>query len=84
MKGPWVQAAGVVLLAALAGCSSTAGPCWLHPGSATVQQTRALRYDPYPISDEPDSAMAGVRPREYDKPPPETSRARWQLGQWGQ
>ena len=84
MKGPWVQAAGVVILAALAGCSSTAGPCWLHPGSAPAQQTRPCGMIRIPSDDEPDSAMAGVRPREYDKPPPETSRARWHLGQWGQ
>ena len=84
MKGPWVHAAFVLILAALAGCQSTAGPCWFHPGPAQAQHTRALRYDPYPENNEPDAAMAGVRPREYDMPPPETGRARWFLGNWGQ
>jgi hypothetical protein len=84
MKGPWVQVAAVLLLALLSGCPSVAGPCWLHPGPARVQQTRALQYDPYPQNDEPNSAMAGVRPREYEVPPPEPSRARWTDGKWGQ
>jgi hypothetical protein len=84
MKRPLVQAVGVVFLAALGGCKTTEGPSWFHPGSAQVQQARALRYDPYPQYDEPDSAMAGVRPRDYDVPPPEVSRARWHLGNWGQ
>lgn len=83
-RAPGMPAVAVAILAALLGCKSTAGPCWCHPGSAKDQQTRALRYDPYPISDEPDAAMAGVRPRDYDVPPPQTSRARWQLGNWGQ
>jgi hypothetical protein len=76
-------AAGVLILTALGGCSTTACPCLCHPGSAQVQQARALRYDPYP-ENESGPAMVGVRPREYEKPPPETSRARWTLGKWGQ
>jgi hypothetical protein len=83
MKGPWFLAAEVLILTALAGCQRTAGPCWLHPGSASTQQNRALRYDPYP-ENEPGPEMVGVRPREYQKPPSEASRARWELGKWGQ
>ena len=75
MKGPWSFAAGLLILTALGGCKSTAGPSWLHPGPAQTQQARALRYDPYP-ENEPSPGMAGVRPREYEKPPPEPSRAR--------
>jgi hypothetical protein len=80
MKSPWFFAA---LFVVLTGCASTAGPSWFHPGSATTQQTRALRYDPYP-ENEPGPTIVGSRPREYQKPPPETSRARWFLGNWGQ
>ncbi len=76
-------AAGLLSLVAAGGCVHTEGPNWCHPGGARAQQTRALRYDPYPENDVGPS-MVGVRPREYDKPPPETSRARWQLGGWGQ
>jgi hypothetical protein len=76
-----VSAAVVMILAAMGGCQHTEGPNWLHPGSAATQQARALRYDPYP-ENEPSPGMAGVRPREYDKPPPEPSRARWHLGGW--
>jgi hypothetical protein len=79
----WLRFFVVVLLPLIVGCSHTAGPCWLHPGAAKTQQNRALRYDPYP-ENEPGPTMVGVRPREYQKPPPETSRARWQLGNWGQ
>lgn len=83
MKQTLLLAVGLLLLTAMSGCKSTAGPSWLHPGSAPMQQARALRYDPYP-ENEPSPGMAGVRPREYEKPPPEPSRARWQLGGWGQ
>lgn len=83
MSGPWVLAAGLLIAVGTSGCKSTAGPCWLHPGPAQTQQNRALRYDPYP-ENETGPAMVGARPREYQKPPPEASRARWFLGRWGQ
>jgi hypothetical protein len=76
-------ATGLLLLVALAGCSSLAMPSWSHPGSEAVQRRRALQYDPY-AENEPGPAVVGVRPREYEKPPPEPSRARWFLGNWGQ
>jgi hypothetical protein len=79
----WPLAVALPILSALAGCCSTAGPDWAHPGGADVQQKRALRFDPYP-ENEPGPALTGVRPREYEDPPPETSRARWTLGNWGQ
>jgi hypothetical protein len=83
MKGPLLVAVGLLTLTVLGGCKGTAGPCWCHPGPAPTQQTRALRYDPYP-ENEAGPAMVGVRPREYQKPPPEASRARWEIGKWGQ
>jgi hypothetical protein len=81
MKGP--LAAGLVILATAGGCCGIAPPNWGHPGSAAVQQKRALRYDPYP-ENEPGPSIEGTRPREYANPPPEASRARWTLGNWGQ
>ena len=83
MKGLWPLAAGLLILVALGGCRGVASPDWTHPGTASVQQKRALRYDPYP-ENEPGPSMDGTRPREYANPPPETSRARWYLGNWGQ
>jgi hypothetical protein len=83
MKGLWSLAAELLILGGLAGCASTAGPSWLHPGTTQAQQSRALRYDPYP-ENECGSPLVGDRPREFDKPPPEPSRARWFLGNWGQ
>jgi hypothetical protein len=81
MKWPWLVA-GLLGFAALGGCQSVAGPEWEHPGPMAVQQKRALRYDPYP-ENELGPPATGMRPREYDIPPPEPSRARWQIGNWG-
>jgi hypothetical protein len=75
--------AGPLILIALGGCKTTAKPDWTHPGPAREQQGRALRYDPYP-ENESGPPMAGVRPREYETPPPEPSRARWYREKWGQ
>ncbi len=83
MKGPWPLAAGLLILVALAGCRGLAWPNWTHPGSAACQQKQALRYDPYPEK-ETGPSIEGTRPREYENPPPECSRARWQDGNWGQ
>lgn len=81
MKCLGLFVAGLLMLVVLTGCQSTARPNWTNPGPASVQQKRALRYDPYP---EPDPLMAGARPREYENPPSEASRSRWHLGGWGQ
>jgi hypothetical protein len=69
----------VLMLLCLAGCQSTAKPSLLHPGSAQTQQNRAVRFDPYP-ENEPGPTMVGVRPRGYENPIAEPSRARWHLG----
>jgi len=77
MKGRWSLAAGLLL--GLAGCRSTATPDLMHPGTQQAQQARALRYDPYAVNETGAPPMTGTGPREYDKPPPEPSRARWEL-----
>jgi hypothetical protein len=82
MRWHWRWMVGLLLSTATAGCSSVAKPDVLHPGTTADQQQRALRYDPYPEPEGP--SVDGSRPREYTTPPPETSRARWQLGNWGQ
>ena len=82
MKEAWLSVASLVLVVC-AGCQDVAGPNLYHPGTAAAQRTQALRYDPYP-ENVPSSNMAGVRPREYEIPPPEPSRARWELGKWGE
>jgi len=71
----------MLFLSALGGCKGVEMPSLFHPGSGEVQRARALRYDPYPDNDI-GPAVTGVRPRDYDKPPPEPSRARWHLNQW--
>ena len=70
-----------LLLVASSGCATTAMPSWSHPGPDAVQRRRALQYDPYPEA-EIGPSVEGLRPREYDKPPPEASRGRWFLGNW--
>ena len=82
MTKPWMRCM-LLLSLGLAGCSSLAKPNWTAPGSAQVQQGRALRYDPYP-ENEPGPALTGTRPLGYQTPIPETSRSRWFLGNWGQ
>jgi len=69
----------LVMFLVLAGCQSTAQPSLTHPGSAQVQQNRAVRFDPYP-ENETGPTMVGVRPRGYENPIPEPARSRWQLG----
>jgi len=73
--------AAVVAVGA-AGCTSVSTPNWLHPGPAPHQQSRAERFDPYP-QNESGPEIVGARPREYQKPPPEVSRARWLPWSWG-
>jgi hypothetical protein len=78
MKGRWSLAAGLTILGILAGCKDIASPSLEHPRSADIQQKRAVRYDPYA---EPDVApgMSDTRPREYQSPPAEPTRARWTI-----
>jgi hypothetical protein len=73
--GRWVIAA--VLLAGLGGCG-VERPRLLHPGPAAYQQKKAERFDPYADNDI-GPEVVGARPRDYQKPIPETSRARWTI-----
>jgi hypothetical protein len=73
---------GGLLVCVAAGCARDerdfGTPRVFGPGTAQQQQTRAIRYDPYP-ENEPGPKLTGVRPREYDKPIPEVDRSRWQM-----
>jgi hypothetical protein len=71
-----------MLLAGVAGCRSTGPSDWLHPGPAAYQQSQAERFDPYP-ENELGPPIVGSRPREYQKPPAEPTRARWLPWNWG-
>ena len=66
-----------VLLVALSGCN-VERPRLFGPGSAPVQQKRAERFDPYPDNNIGPEVVGG-RPRDYQKPLPETDRARWPI-----
>ncbi|NQT15499.1 MAG: membrane or secreted protein [Planctomycetes bacterium] len=70
-----------ILVMGSVGCKSVSPPDWFHPGPAASQQSRAERYDPYP-ENEPGPTIVGARPREYQKPPAEPSRARWVPWSW--
>ena len=65
----------ILWTAGAGGCCGLSLPDWSHPGSAAYQQQKAERFDPYP-ENEPGPQVVGARPREYQKPSPEPSRAR--------
>jgi hypothetical protein len=57
----------------LAGCADIAVPRILHPGSEEYQQSRAERFDPYPLPDVAPEIVGG-RPLQYIKPAPWNER----------
>lgn len=64
-------------LVSLGGCSSPSGQTNLFcPGTASYQQRRAERFDPY-AERESGPEIVGARPREYQRPLSEPNRARW-------
>jgi hypothetical protein len=72
---------GLCCISGIVGCKTMTGPNWLHPGSASEQLRAAKRYDPYPQMDMGPSTT-NVRPRGYENPIAEPSRARWYLNGW--
>lgn len=68
----------MVFAVAVGGCAGLERPRLLAPGPAAYQQRRAERFDPY-ADNEAGPAVVGARPREYDKPFAEPSRARWTI-----
>jgi len=62
-------------LAVLAGCQTLARPRWVDPTPLSWQRARAQQFDPFP-ENEPGPAIAGGRPREFDRAFPEPRRAR--------
>ena len=64
------------LLLPLSACSTAVHkPRLLHPGPAGYQRAIAEQYDPYPLNDLGPEIVGG-RPREFQKPQDEVSRAR--------
>ncbi|MDZ7617255.1 MAG: hypothetical protein U1E05_09635 [Patescibacteria group bacterium] len=90
-----VVSACLLLVGIQAGCRGLAPPNIGYPGTASDQQARAEKFDPYP-ENEAGPAVEGGRPREYTKPIPEVDRARhvrpapsvvnsnWMPWNWGQ
>lgn len=74
-------ALGAILALFAAGCRGVAMPNLGYPGPAAYQQSRAQRYDPYPENDA-GPAIDGGRPRDYQTPVAEPSRARWNARTW--
>jgi hypothetical protein len=64
----------VLAPALVAGCADIAPPRIFHPGSEEYQQSRAQRFDPYPLPDVAPEIVGG-RPLQYIKPAPENERA---------
>lgn len=76
---PWI-----ICVLLLCGCSPTLHkPQLLHPGPAWYQRRIAEEFDPYPLNDLGPEIVGG-RPREFQKPDNEVTRARQQLplGPW--
>ena len=73
MKRPFLWVASLGYLPPWVVASIRPGLVGSIPAGAG-NRARAPWYDPYP-ENEPGPAMVGVRPREYQKPPPEPSRA---------
>ncbi len=66
------------LLLPLTACSSRVHkPTLLHPGPANFQRNNATQFDPFPQNDMGPEIVGG-RPREFQKPPNEVTRARQQ------
>jgi len=64
---------GFSLAVGTCGCANARWDFW-RAGRAQDQQRRAQKFDPYPLPDI-GPAMAGTRPREFDKPLAEPVRA---------
>jgi hypothetical protein len=71
----------VVASAASAGCVSDAPPHLAPSDQMDYLQGSAQRFDPY-TDQEIGPPVAGGRPREFDKPIAEPSRARWNPFTW--
>ena len=76
-----VRPVAIAILLACTGCAHTATPNWTNPGPATYQRSNALRFDPYPENDA-GPAIVGARPPDYQNPPAEAGRARWDPRRW--
>ncbi len=68
----------LLMLLPLTACSSKVfKPTILHPGPAYFQRNNAVQFDPFPQNDMGPEIVGG-RPREFQKPPHEVTRARQQ------
>lgn len=75
-----------MLLLMTSACSSTIyKPTLLHPGPAPFQRNNAQQFDPYPPMDLGPEIVGG-RPKDFQKPPDEVTRARQQqpIAPWRQ
>jgi hypothetical protein len=71
-----------VAILAAAGCASVSTPRLFETRPTELQQSTAQRFDPFPENDT-GPEVEGGRPREFDKPIAEPSRARWNPFTWG-
>ncbi len=79
MRGISVLLPAVALVLTMAGC--VAPPRLLDPGPERWQQTRAQRFDPYPVTDPGLPSVSGTRPQEYRESPPEVLRVQPRRGE---
>ncbi len=81
MRKTLLNASILVVLLSATGCAGVSGPNWFNPGPAQFQQAQANRFDPYP-EDDLGPELVGVRPRDFQEPRAEPTRARWNPLTW--
>jgi hypothetical protein len=68
--------AALTMIIAAGCCRDVARPQFLNPGNAPTQRVRAQHFDPYP-ENETGPPIPEARPRDFERPPPQTARGRW-------
>lgn len=82
MKSRLFVAALVMLAFGAGGCAGLTLPRLFSPGPARDQRARAQKFDPFPER-ESAPALAGVRPRDFDRPLEEPVRAQFERWSYG-
>ena len=70
-----------LLVVSSVGCGGMGRPRLQGPGPASYQRSLAEQFDPYP-ENESGPQIVGARPRDFQKPIPETPRIQWSPSPW--
>jgi hypothetical protein len=81
MDRAWRWLLAALLVVSTVGCAGMSRPRMAGPGPASYQRSLAEQFDPYPAN-ETGPQIVGARPRDFQKPIPETPRAQWAPWPW--